>query len=240
MEYTIYDCWIDGLLFRFRDTVGSNTVSLVVQELLSDEYGLRNITLEKEDTFIDVGANIGIVSIFAKKKFGCKVIAFEPVPENLDSFKYNIELNGFKLSDFEIHEKAVSDRDGKIVKLTKLKDNMGASGIYWQDADIKDEVETITLGRFLAPDVKYLKMDCELSEYDIIPTIKDKLQYLKYIGIEFHRAFYDQYPIYLYYQLRETFKGQMFISCWNFQPEDLTAVLKLEDFKYMNDLKHIQ
>ena len=232
-EYLIYDCWIDGHFFRFRDIATSNTVELVVNELLKDDYGLNNISLSENDTFIDVGANAGIVSIFAKKKFGCRVVAFEPFAGNVENFKANIELNGFQLSDFEIHQKAVTGVDEGTVKLAIDHRNTGNCFVSYEGAyDTDIDIETTRLDKFLTPDVKYLKMDCELGEYLIIPTIKDKLQYVDYIGIEFHRIDYPQNPLTLYHQLRESFKGTMFISAFDFETNDLEQKLKDEDTKY--------
>jgi FkbM family methyltransferase len=233
MEYTIYDCWIDGLFFRFRDISSSNTVSLVVEELLKDDYGLNHIYLDKEDTFIDVGANIGIVSIFAKKKFGCKVIAFEPFSGNIENFKENIKLNGFELSDFEIHEKAVTGIEEGTVKLAIDYNNTGNCYVTYEGAYDNDiDIQSTRLDKFITPDVKYIKMDCELGEYLIIPTIKDKLQDVKYIGIEFHRTDYPDDPIALYHQLRETFTGKMFISAWDFETTTLADRLIALDKSY--------
>ena len=232
--HTIYDCFIDNMSFKFKDISSSNTTEIVVNELLSNEYGLFDTQLNENETFIDVGANIGIVSIYVKKKFGCKVIAFEPVPENMENFKENIILNGLKLEDFKLHEKAVYDDDGKILKLFKNTENTGGSGVFDQSDDITDTVETIKLSPFLTKDVKYLKLDCELSEYAIIPEIKNNLKNLKYIGIEFHRAEENQNPLDLYKQIRETFTGEMFMSAWDYTGKDILSELLSEDEKYKN------
>lgn len=233
MNYVTYDCCIGDLQFKFRDIETSNTVPIVVDELVRNDYGLADLQLKETDTFVDVGANVGAVSIYVKKKFGCKVIAFEPSVQNIENFKANIQLNGFKPSDFEIHQKAVTGKDGDIVNLDLDSNNMGNCNIINQNSAFSHKVGTITLGRFLTPDVKYLKIDCEASEYEIIPTIKDKLENVEYIGIEFHRAWYDQDPIELHRQLRETFKGKMFISAWDFETNDLETRLKQEDLKYI-------
>jgi len=51
--------------------------------------------LRKGDTFIDVGANIGLMSIFASKIVGSNgiVYAFEPEPETFVILRKNIEIN---------------------------------------------------------------------------------------------------------------------------------------------------
>ena len=82
----------DGEEFTFMDIEGSNTVPYVWNEFLNDFYGLEKISLSKDDLVIDIGANVGIFSIYVKKKFGCRVISFEPVIDNFNSFKENIIL----------------------------------------------------------------------------------------------------------------------------------------------------
>lgn len=237
-KYKLYNISIDGFDFKFRELKTSlDSINIIIDELNNNEYGFKNINLDKDETFIDVGANIGIVSIYVKKKFGCKVIAFEPVPENMENFKENIILNGLKLEDFELHEKAVYDDNDKILKLVKNSENTGCSGVFDQSDDIIDTVETIKLSPFLTKDVKYLKLDCELSEYAIIPEIKNNLKNLKYIGIEFHRAQENQNPLDLYKQIRETFTGEMFMSAWDYTGKDILSELLSEDEKYKNKEK---
>jgi FkbM family methyltransferase len=229
MDIVEYDCNINGDWFRFQDLKGSETIPLVVRELNRGEYGINSINLNRDDIFLDVGANIGIVSIYVAKKFGCKVIAFEPMSENVENFKANIKLNGLSLSDFEIHQNAVSSKDGEILKIGFKHLNTGACSIYYNElVNTPIEVKTISLNKFITPEVKYLKMDCEGSEYEIIPTIKNLLGGLKYIGIEFHQLVEGHDVFHLYSQLRESFQGEMFIETWDNFSNDLTQ--RLRDF----------
>src|SRR3989442_798924 len=66
------------------------------------------------DTVYDVGANIGYVSLSLAKRVGPKgsVIAFEPVPRNVDLLRKNIEVNGLK--NIQLFGFAASDRRGEI------------------------------------------------------------------------------------------------------------------------------
>jgi FkbM family methyltransferase len=54
--------------------------------------------LRKGDIFIDIGANIGLMSIFASRIVGNEgiVYSFEPVPETFMILKKNIEINNVK------------------------------------------------------------------------------------------------------------------------------------------------
>ncbi|TDE18620.1 FkbM family methyltransferase [Dyadobacter psychrotolerans] len=49
--------------------------------------------LRPEDTFVDVGANIGVYSVLASGVSGAKSIAFEPIPSTFSRLKRNINYN---------------------------------------------------------------------------------------------------------------------------------------------------
>ena len=49
--------------------------------------------LRPEDTFVDIGANIGSYTVLASSEVGAKTISFEPIPSTFASLKDNIALN---------------------------------------------------------------------------------------------------------------------------------------------------
>ncbi|HIA37207.1 MAG TPA: FkbM family methyltransferase [Flavobacteriales bacterium] len=79
--------------------------------------------LEEGNIFVDVGANIGLMSIFASYivKGTGKVFAFEPNPNTLEILKRNIELNG--ISNIETSNKAIGNTSGT----SKLYDHWDSS-----------------------------------------------------------------------------------------------------------------
>jgi FkbM family methyltransferase len=200
---------IGGIELSFKDLAESNTVPFVFGEFENDYYGLEQIRLSSEDTVIDIGANVGMFSIYVKKKFGCKVIAFEPVQLNFEHLKQNILLNGLSLSDFELHNTAITAIDGSIIKIGTPLINTGGSSVFYIGGD-QSNCLTETLDKYITSDCAYLKIDCEGGEYDIIPTILDKLNYLKYIGIEYHQFIEDHKPSELHSLLKANFKGVIF------------------------------
>jgi FkbM family methyltransferase len=68
--------------------------------------------LKKGMSVLDLGANIGFYSLFARSIVGASgnVFSFEPFPENIELLRQSIKKNGFK-NVFAI-ESAVSDRSG--------------------------------------------------------------------------------------------------------------------------------
>lgn len=61
-------------------------------------------------SFVDVGANIGLFSILAAKRFGARVLAFEPSTREIARLKRNMRLNGVSIELFAI---ALGDVEGE-------------------------------------------------------------------------------------------------------------------------------
>jgi len=78
-----------------------------------NEFSLLDAVLHAEMTFIDVGANVGVYSLFAAKKVGAngRVIAFEPSHRELMALRRNIELN--RLANVEVVARAIGDVAGR-------------------------------------------------------------------------------------------------------------------------------
>ncbi len=209
---TLHVDTVNGHELKILDEEGSYTVPYVFGELKNDFYGLEKIEIGKEDCIIDIGANVGMFSIYAKKKFGCRIIAFEPVPTNFENFKKNIELNGFNLSDFELHNTAITDVEGGTITICTNPLNTGGSSTFQVEGAIINVCKTETLAKYITPDCKYLKIDCEGGEFSIIPTIVNDLNNFEYIGIEYHSYNSSQNPVELHNMILENFKGKIFHS----------------------------
>jgi FkbM family methyltransferase len=69
--------------------------------------------LRPEDTFLDIGANIGIYTLLAATKLSRgRVYSFEPLPKNYDRLKENLELNHFQ--QVEAYPIAISHQTGSV------------------------------------------------------------------------------------------------------------------------------
>ena len=64
-------------------------------------------------TFMDIGANVGMVSCsLAVQRPDLKIVAIEPVPQNVDCLKRNVSVN--KLINIEVVHAAASDTCGTV------------------------------------------------------------------------------------------------------------------------------
>jgi len=113
------------------------------------------------DVFVDVGASVGVYSIFAIEQ-GASVVAFEPNSEAARIFEQNMELNGYEASLFEV---ALSDREGSIEMTFDL--DVANHLVFGHDERSTDlrKVPTMTLDAVIGErHVAGVKIDAEGTE----------------------------------------------------------------------------
>ncbi|XP_057783126.1 uncharacterized protein LOC131000990 [Salvia miltiorrhiza] len=145
-------------------------ISATVQELLG-EIKPR----DREGVFVDVGANVGMAS-FAAAVMGFRVLAFEPVFENLQRICDGIYFN--RVGDLvELFEAAASDSSGNITfhKLVGRLDNSavsatGAKMAFKSNEEIAVQVRSIPLDEVIpvSERVLLLKIDVQGWEYHVL------------------------------------------------------------------------
>lgn len=221
IELKLFTEEINGIELSFLDCAMSLTVPEVFKELRIDRYGLEEAIINPEDYIIDVGANVGMFSIYANKKFGCKIIAFEPLKESYENFKRNILLNKCDEGDFEIYNFAVTDKEGEKVTLGIQEWNLGGTSIYYKNPIRSQIAETTTLGKYIHDGCKFLKLDCEGAEHLIIPSILEKINTFEYIGIEYHgvKGMWD--AVELSELIEKNYKGKLY-------PESIDGFINIE------------
>ena len=150
------------------------------------ETGFVKKIIQKKDTVLDIGANIGYYTLIFAKLVGDdgKVFAFEPEPSNFSLLEKNVEINGYR--NVELAQKAASNKIGKM-KLYINEKNAGGHMIY--DTHENRNVVEIDVTRLddhlnnLSTPINFVKMDVEGSEIDVIEGMKDILQKTKDIII---------------------------------------------------------
>lgn len=113
---------------------------------------MRNI-LKEGDVFVDVGANIGLMSIFASLvvKGTGKAIAFEPNPETMNILKSNIELN--HISNIETSNYAIGEKKEQARVYDHWESNRGSASL------IKPDITTTSYDVNVIPLSEYFKRD---------------------------------------------------------------------------------
>lgn len=151
--------------------------------------------LDDLETVIDLGANVGLFSLYMLKKRNCKrIYAVEPTKKAFSQLSESLhdELNS------SIHKLAIHNFEGKS-KIKSVEDNSTISGFiddvhpYTQHNMKEEEVDVVTLSRFMNDHnldrVDLIKIDIEGCEYDVIDSLSDfdLLKSDRYL-IEYHWA----------------------------------------------------
>lgn len=164
--------------------------------------------LRPRDTFFDVGAHYGWMSLVACHCVGAsgKVVAFEPSPLLVELLQYNKKANGFH--QMEILSKAVADSDNRLLPfylfdsgdsfLNSLIDHPVEASASWSGQKSVTHVETVTLDGFCKMTNLYpraVKIDVEggelLALYGCTRLLKEcrnafiASQFVKYDGADF-------------------------------------------------------
>lgn len=130
-----------------------------------------NSILCEGDVFVDIGANIGLMSILASRKVGQygKVFSFEPNPNTNNILQSNIALNGCK--NIHVEEFALSHE----TKKSKIYDRWdvnrgGASLIKPEHPTDSYEIEEIQFSDYFSPKqiLKLVKIDVEGYELNVL------------------------------------------------------------------------
>jgi len=169
--------------------VNSTDLMALTHVWLIKEYAKHEIKINKTDTVVDVGAHIGLFSLHASQY--CtegKIYAFEPIKENYEILRSNVQMN--RLSNIQTENCAISKSNSKIT-IYQSDDESGHSKFIQTDKPV--EVTSRSLNNFFKEkDLKkcnLLKLDCEGSEYEIIEGLEDSnFEKIDKMIIEYHLA----------------------------------------------------
>jgi FkbM family methyltransferase len=186
-----------GISHSFRDVPGSQSLLGLVREFYDDIYGLADLALGEGDVFVDVGANVGVVSIPVASRFpDARVFAFEPAPETFDILQQNLRDNG--IGNVTAINKAVN-ADGRDLELMVMHGDSGASNAFASEA-VVSRFQSETLGELVRVEATTLdevfdeygidrcammKLDCEGAEHEILRTT-GMLERVDRIAMELH------------------------------------------------------
>jgi natural product biosynthesis luciferase-like monooxygenase protein/FkbM family methyltransferase len=125
------------------DHHGSFQTSIIYKEVFEDEVYLKHgITLKHGDVVFDVGANIGLFTLFANRVCpGAQIYAFEPLPPNFELLRANAARYDI---DAHLFNYGLSE-SSTIANFTFYPQAAGLSGRATNRADDKDATRAIVL-----------------------------------------------------------------------------------------------
>jgi len=161
--------------------IGGHALRFVVSErreeerlgALATEEGrmLRRLlaAIQEGDTFFDVGANIGTLTLPVAVAGGVECLAFEPEPANAARLAENAELNG--LTNVTVIEAAVWGVPGTVGLRVDGAAGTGTGRVVADRGDGVTQVPAVTVDAFAgggsaAPQV--LKLDVEGAELEVL------------------------------------------------------------------------
>ncbi|HEY9283906.1 MAG TPA: FkbM family methyltransferase, partial [Pyrinomonadaceae bacterium] len=122
---------------------GSFQTSVLYKEIFEDEVYFRHgVTVADGDCVFDVGANIGLFSLYVNRRCeGASVYAFEPIRPNFETLRANLSLYGVRAKLFEC---GLGDRAGE-AEFTFYPQAAGLSGRVASVAEDKSATRAIVL-----------------------------------------------------------------------------------------------
>lgn len=153
------------------------------------QYDLDSIDYQTGDVVVDIGAHVGIVSIYLAKRYGVMVCAYEPVPDNYNRLMRNIKANGTERV-IAFNEAVTSDGRNLILSGNPTE-NSGGISAFTNPNGHSYAVQSIALATIFqtttAERIKLLKIDCEGAEYEILQAHPELLDRVDHLRGEFHQ-----------------------------------------------------
>jgi len=182
-----------GLKISTGDGISSGTIVVV---FVKKDYGE---VPPPNSTVIDIGANIGVYSLYAAQDEGTKVYAFEPMPKNFMVLQQNIKQNGLEKRIFAFLTAVSGKKESRELFL-------GSSPLHsflpmkeapfhakFENPEPQDSIKVLCISLQDVFDENHiekcdlLKLDCEGAEYDILYNLP--LEYytrIRQIRMEYH------------------------------------------------------
>jgi FkbM family methyltransferase len=168
-----------------------NSLEVIDEIFHSRVYTPRELRIEPQDIVVDIGANIGVFSLYASRYTQNRIFAFEPFAVNFEYIKQNIASNN--ITNITPVCAAVSDQVGTVKLYTTglPSGNLLFDHYVGGKIDKFTEVECTTLQKIMTDNqittLDFLKLDCEGSEGNILQsTPVECLQRIRKIALEFH------------------------------------------------------
>ena len=191
--------------FKIRDYEDDPSYShdldykIINETWIENVYRIHQYHFSGDKVFVDIGANIGSVSIFVdsfNKLFEnkIKVYAVEPEPNNIDLLNYNILNNSTE--NITVVNNAIWHEEGTVAVSNKGGNSSIVHEIDGEFSHIKAITIEQLLNKYDIKEVDVMKIDIEGAEFDlIINTPAEILAKIKYLTLEFDKSFDGKFGI---------------------------------------------
>lgn len=156
--------------------------------------------LPNEGTVLDIGANIGIMSVWLGRQLpGVSILAFEPMPQNIQTLKR--VLKHYKMENVKVISKALGNESGKVEMVMPVLDAVHMQGLSHV---VHDSIESFNEGNFVS--AKIIKLDdCADLKSSPLPlsAIKLDVENFEYFVLEGGRKTIERHKPLIYTELWE-------------------------------------
>jgi FkbM family methyltransferase len=207
---------IKGIQIILVQNKNDDSVQKLKIEFLNglDGYGFSRIGTSNYGSMIDIGANIGCMSIYIAKVYpNWRIISFEPAPVTYFYFQYNMFLNNITTitglpgrnesggirainsavgTHRSIMEFTYSDYNSQLATFSDILD--GVNG--WHKVNITVVSITNIIAHYSLDFIDFFKIDCEGCEFEVIPSIHSQFidkNKIRFVGAEIHQSLLPQF-----------------------------------------------
>ncbi len=180
----------EGIDLRIFLNIGEEKKILNLKQLLNKD---------KESIFIDIGANIGTVSLTLSQLFKkAKIFSIEPTTFAFKKLKSNLNLNKELKKNIEIHQYFIGNKKRSYTYSSwKLNFNIKNQHMVHKGSKMKTNDRSISLDNFIKKinkKIDFIKIDADGHEFEIlrsgIKSIKESrpiihIEFAPYLHIEY-------------------------------------------------------
>lgn len=166
----------------------ADTAWMVALQIAVGEYRWPGFTPEAGWRVVDVGANIGVFSLWAER-LGGDVTAYEPEPRTFASLVANVAGRRISPKQAALVGEAVPTARLYLSELDSTRHTTEGKEIE-SGQPLRDfvDVPTVTLADVVGDGCDLLKLDCEGAEFEaLLGADDDTLRRAQRIILEFHR-----------------------------------------------------
>jgi FkbM family methyltransferase len=191
----------NGLKIKTEDAISAATIAVI---FIKKDYGY----VEENSVIIDIGANIGVYSLYAVQSKNTKVFAFEPMINNYNLLKENIRLNKLEKNIIAFNL-AVGAKEEKrklylgespfpsFLPISSSPFNASYGNSKKEEAQKYVEISCTPLKDVFDKNsiekCDILKMDCEGAEFEILYNLPEEyFKRIKEIRMEYHNHLSDK------------------------------------------------
>lgn len=162
---------IDGFKI-YTDKNDDDNFTIYGFEQHKDLISLIKQYVKKGDVVLDIGANVGKVSLLLARQVGetGKVFCFEPEQNNFNLINKNISVNNF--NNVTVLKYAVTDKCEKT--LLKISDACTTHQVCTETNEPSQEIESVSIDEYFKnfERIDFMKIDAEGSEPKVIRGMK--------------------------------------------------------------------